>query len=607
VSHTPGTGHGHELGFVAKYIFSTDHKIIGIQFLISSMIFLFLGGFLALGVRAQLGWPHAEIPVIGQWLWPGSAGNRMPPDTYNMLFSMHATVMIFFVIIPWLAGAFGNFTIPLMIGAKDMAFPKLNMMSYWMMWPAFILMLLSFTVFGGAASNGWTSYPTIASIVMPAGQGVTSPASMGSGMGQTLWLAALLCVGVSSMMGSVNYITTIINMRAPGMTLFRMPMTVWAMFITAILQAMALPVLTVTLIFQLLDKTFNTSFFLPPAGAVFGNLATGPGGGQPLMWQHLFWFYSHPAVYIMILPAMGMVSDILTTFARKPLFGYKPMVYSIVGIAGLGFIVWGHHMFQSGMDPRLGTGFMLATIMIALPSAVKTFNWLGTTWRSNIQYTTPMLCALAFVAMFVIGGLSGLFMAATPVDMYFHNTYFIVAHIHYVLFMSSIFGIFGGVYYWFPKMFGRMMNDTWGKVHFALTFIAANCTFYPMHILGIGGAPRRYYDLTASSYLEPLQPLNVFISISAFVMGLAQLIFVANFFYSLFFGPKAGRNPWKANTLEWSAPSPPPHGNFEAVPIVVRGPYEYADPTYPAGEDHAMQATNLPDEHAPHGVAPVHA
>jgi cytochrome c oxidase subunit 1 len=311
------------------------------------------------------------------------------------------------------------------------------------------------------------------------------------------------------------------------MTLFRMPMSVWAMFITAILQAVALPVLTVTLIFQLLDKTWNTNFFLPPTGATFGNLATGPGGGQPIMWQHLFWFYSHPAVYIMILPAMGMVSDILTTFARKPLFGYKPMVYSIAGIAGLGFIVWGHHMFQSGMDPRLGTGFMLATIMIALPSAVKTFNWLGTTYQGNLDLNTAMLNALAFVAMFVIGGLSGVFMAATTVDIFIHNTYFIVAHIHYVLFMSTVFGLFGAVYYWFPKMFGRMMNETWGKVHFALTFIAANCTFYPMHILGIGGAPRRYYDLTAASYLEPMQPLNVFISVSAFVMGLAQFIFVA--------------------------------------------------------------------------------
>lgn len=604
-THGSGHEHGHhELNFINKYIFSTDHKIIGIQFLISSILFFLLGGLLALGVRAQLGWPTAEIPIIGKWLWPGSAGGRMPPDFYNMLFTMHASVMIFFVIIPFLTGAFGNFTIPLMIGAPDMAFPKLNMMSYWFMWPAGICFLLSFGVYGGAASNGWTSYPTISSITMPVAQGLNSPANMGSGMGQVLWLTGLLGVGISSMLGSVNYITTIINMRAPGMTLFRMPMTIWAMLITAILQAVALPVLTVVLILQLLDKTVNTSFFLPPAGAIFGNLSTGPGGGQPILWQHLFWFYSHPAVYIMILPAMGMVSDIISTFSRKPLFGYKPMVLAITGIAGLGFIVWGHHMFQSGMDPRLGTGFMLATIMIALPSAVKTFNWLGTTWGANIHYTTPMLCALAFVAMFVIGGLSGIFMAATPVDMYIHNTYLIVAHIHYVLFMSSVFGIFGAIYYWFPKMFGRMMNDQWGKVHFAITFIASNCTFYPMHILGVGGVVRRYYDPTPVTAFEHFQPINVFISISAFVMGAAQLIFIANFVYSLFWGPKAARNPWHANTLEWGTPSPPGHGNFEKTPIVVRGPYEYSDPAH--AEDWAPQAPNLA-EIEPATRPPVHA
>jgi cytochrome c oxidase subunit 1 len=385
------------------------------------------------------------------------------------------------------------------------------------------------------------------------------------------------------------------------MTLFRMPMSIWAMFITALLQAVALPVLTVALILQLLDKTFATSFFLPPAGAIFGNLSTGPGGGQPILWQHLFWFYSHPAVYIMILPAMGMVSDIITSFARKPLFGYRPMVYSIAGIAGLGFIVWGHHMFQTGMDPRLGTGFMLATIMIALPSAVKVFNWLGTTWKANIEFTTPMLNALAFVAMFIIGGLSGIFMAATPVDMYIHNTYFIVAHIHYVLFMSTVFGLFAAVYYWFPKMFGRMMNDKWGKIHFALTFIFSNCTFYPMHIVGIRGAPRRYFDMTGG-YMDAIQPLNTFISISAICMGLAQLIFVANFVYSLFFGPKASRNPWHANSLEWGTPSPPGHGNFEQLPIVVRGPYEYSDPDVP-DRDYAVQAPNV--ENAPE-TTPVH-
>src|SRR5438270_1031647 len=501
-----------EMGFVRKYIFSSDHKIIGIQFLFSTLIFLAIGGLLAMGVRLQLGWPHADHSWLGRLLnWPTSWGGHMPPEFYNMLFSMHATIMIFFVIIPILAGAFGNFTIPLMIGAMDMAFPALNMASYWFMWPAFIIILISFFVDGGAPANGWTSYPLIASLTMPAGQGFQSPAGAGTGYGQICWLVALTFVGISSMMGSVNYVTTIINCRAPGMTLNRMPLTIWALFITAILQAFALPVLTVALVLQLLDKTFNTCFFLPPGGAVFGNYASNPGGGQTLLFQHLFWFYSHPAVYIMILPAMGMVSDIISTFARKPLFGYKPMVYALAGIAGLGFIVWGHHMFQSGMDPRVGTGFMIATIMIALPSAVKTFNWLATVWEANVQYTTAMLNALAFVALFVIGGLSGIFMAATPVDVYIHDTYFIVAHIHYVLFMSSMFGIFGGIYFWFPKMFGRMMNETWGKVHFGLTFVASNCTFYPMHILGVGGMPRRYAIPDDAAFLKPMQPLNVFI------------------------------------------------------------------------------------------------
>lgn len=566
-----------ELGFLRKYIFSEDHKMIGIQFLFSGMIFLFLGGALALLVRLQIGWPYGNLPMVGNW-FPASWGGKMSPEFYTMIFSMHATIMIFFVIIPWLTGAFGNFLIPLQIGARDMAFPKLNMLSYWVMWPSFILMLISFFVAGGAAGSGWTAYPTLSSAAMPDGM-TGSPASPNSGTGQVLWLMSLLFAGVSSMMGSVNYITTIINMRCPGMTLMRMPMTIWAMFVTAILQAMALPVLTVAIILQLLDKTIGTTFFLPPAGMAFGNWHTGPGGGQPLLWQHLFWFYSHPAVYIMILPAMGMVSDIISTFARKPLFGYRPMVYAIAGIAGLGFIVWGHHMFQSGMDPRLGTGFMIATIMIALPSAVKTFNWLGTIWQGNIQYTSAMLNALAFVSMFVIGGLSGIFMAATPVDVYIHDTYFIVAHIHYVLFMSTIFGIYAGVYYWYPKMFGRMMSETLGKIHFALTFLSANATFYPMHIIGVGGHPRRYFDITIYDTFQHLQPLNAFMTVAAIILGFVQFIFVANFFWSLFFGKKANRNPWHSNSLEWAAPSPPPHGNFEGnVPSVYRGPYEYGHP-----------------------------
>src|SRR5437868_3875716 len=513
-----------EMGFVRKYVFSTDHKIIGIQFLFSTLIFLVIGGTLAMLVRLQLGWPHADHGWLAHLLkWPKSYGDHMPPEFYNMLFSMHATIMIFFVIIPMLAGAFGNFTIPLMIGANDMAFPKLNMLSYWFMWPAFVIILVGFFVDGGAPANGWTSYALLSSLTMPAGQGMQSPGGAGTRHGQICWLLALVFVGISSMMGSVNYVTTIINCRAPGMTLGRMPLTIWALFITAILQAFALPVLTVALILQLLDKTFNTCFFLPPDGAIFGNYGSGPGGGQTLLFQHLFWFYSHPAVYIMILPAMGMVSDIIATCCRKPLFGYYPMVYSLAGIAGLGFIVWGHHMFQSGMDPRLGTGFMIATIMIALPSAVKVFNWLTTLWMGNVQYTSAMLNALAFVALFVIGGLSGIFMAATPVDVYIHDTYFIVAHLHYVLFMSSIYGIFAGIYYWYPKMFGRLMNEPLGQIHFALTFISSNCVFFPMHILGTAGLRRRISDMTISGFEQHLQPINVFISVSALILGLVQL------------------------------------------------------------------------------------
>jgi cytochrome c oxidase subunit 1 len=598
-SHPHTETHAHpELSFVRKYIFSEDHKIIGIQFLFSTLIFLAIGGGLAMLVRLQLGWPHMEWPF---GLFPEN-GHRLPPETYNMLFSMHATIMIFFVIIPILVGAFGNFTIPLMVGAKDMAFPKLNMMSYWFMWPAFICILISFWAEGGGPAAGWTSYPLLATTQMPAGEGLQSPAAPNSGHGQIWWLLALVFVGISSMMGSINYMTTIINCRAPGMTLFRMPMTIWAMFITAILQAFALPILTVALILQLLDKTLGTVFFLPPLSYTSGNWNGPPGGGQTLLWQHLFWFYSHPAVYIMILPAMGMVSDIISTFARRPLFGYRAMIYSIAGIAGLGFIVWGHHMFQSGMDPRLGTGFMIATIMIALPSAVKVFNWLGTTYRGNLQMTTAMLFALGFVALFIIGGLSGIFMAATPVDIAIHDTYFIVAHLHYVLFSSSLHGIFAGIYYWFPKMFGRLMNERWGKIHFALTFIAGNCVFFPMHILGTALLRRRIADITQSTHEAALLGLNQFISISAFVLGAVQIIFVINFFYSLFRGPVAGRNPWKSNTLEWSAPSPPPHGNFEVEPIIYRGPYEYG--ALDVEEDYLPQTQHLPGQ-LPSAIEPA--
>ncbi|HIN94441.1 MAG TPA: cytochrome c oxidase subunit I [Planctomycetes bacterium] len=585
-AHSSG-GIGH---FIGTYVFSRDHKIIGIQFLFSTLLWFAVGGLLALGIRWQLAWPWSNMPVIGNLLF-SAEGGQISPEFYTTLFTMHATVMIFFVIIPILAGAFGNFLIPLMIGADDMAFPTLNMLSYWFMWPAFILIGMSFFTPPYGAGAGWTSYPPLSAMVT---------AAPGSETAQTLWLMGITCVGVSSMMGSVNYLTTIIQMRAPGMTMFRLPLTIWSMFITAILQAFALPVLTAAGVMQLADRLVGTGFFLPE-GLVVNNSAMAAGGGQPLLWQHLFWFYSHPAVYIMILPAMGMVSDIISTFARKPIFGYKPMVYSISGIAGLGFVVWGHHMFVSGMNPVLGMTFMTATMMIALPSAVKVFNWIGTIWGGKVQFTTPMLFAVSFVSMFIIGGLSGIFMAATPVDIYIHDTYFIVAHFHYVLFSGTAMAVFGAIYFWYPKMFGRMMNETAGKLHFFLTFIFLNGTFYPMHILGVVGFPRRLADPYHYETFAHLQPMNQFMSICAIGMVASQIIFAINIFYSMFRGPKVGRNPWKSNSLEWTTPSPPGHGNFDFQPIVYRGPYEYGSPEvdtdfYPQTQPPPESAAADPEE-----------
>ena len=435
--------------------------------------------------------------------------NSLKDDGYTTLFTMHASVMIFFVIIPTLVGAFGNFLIPLMIGARDMAFPKLNMLAYWLALPAGLVMVLSFWIAGGAAGGGWTMYPTLSTAIF-------TPE-----MGTTLWVFGVIILGFSSITGSLNYITTVINMRAPGMSMFRMPLTVWSIFITSILILFSTPVLTAVMIMLFLDRTMDTVFF--EVGK----------GGQPLLWQHLFWFYSHPAVYIMILPAMGVTSDVLATFSRKPIFGYKPMVFAMSAITGLGFIVWGHHMFQSGMNPVLGTTFMATTIMIAIPSAIKTFNWLGTLWGGNIKYTPPMLNALAFVSMFVIGGLSGIFMASAPVDIQIHDTYFIVGHIHYVLFGGSMFGIFAGVYYWYPKMFGKQMNQKWGIIHFILTFIGFNGTFFLMHVVGVGGHPRRYASIMNYETLHHLQDMNVLMTLFAMMLGMAQLPFFYNFFVSL--------------------------------------------------------------------------
>lgn len=568
-SHDHDHGHEHHhLPWYRKYVFSTDHKVIAKQFLLSSLFFMFVGGAFALFIRWQLAYPGTPIPIIGDILpvsWVTEAGSGIiTPEFYAQLLTMHGSIMIFFVVIPFAVGMFGNFCIPLMIGTDDMALPRLNMWSFWLVPPAGLIMMAGFFTETGYATAGWTSYPPLSAMTgLP-----TFTIS-----GQSLWLISVFMVGFSSIIGSVNYVTTILNKRAKGMKLFDMPLTVWALFITAIIVTLGTPVLAAGLAMLFMDNFLHTSFFLPD------HLVTSAkyfGGGQPVLFQHVFWFYSHPAVYIMILPLMGIVSDVLATFSRKPIYGYKAMVFAIAGIAFLGFIVWGHHMFQSGMNPLLGTTFMLSTIVIAVPSSIKVFNWIGTLWKGNIKFSSAMLNALAFVSMFIIGGLSGVFMASAPVDIYIHDTYFIVAHIHYVLFGGSLFGIFAGIYYWYPKMFGKMLNESWGRKHFYWSFITFNLTFYPMHILGVGGHMRRIYDPNVYDFLKGLGGVNEFVTIAALALGFSQLILVFNVLWSLKFGRKAPRNPWRANTLEWAAPAHPGHGNFDRDITVYRGPYEFS-------------------------------
>jgi cytochrome c oxidase subunit 1 len=580
-AHDGGHVHHDDRSFLRKYIFSTDHKIIGIQFLLMSLFFLLCGGTLAMLMRWQLGFPGRPVPGGGVLPEGMAASGVILPEFYNSLVTMHGTFMVFFAIMPLLVGVFGNYLIPLKIGAEDMAFPRLNMASFWTAVPAGLLMLAGFFVEGGHAAAGWTSYAPLSA----------NPEYTGVSMGQKLWCASLIILGLSSILGAVNYITTIIQLRAPGMLWFRMPLSIWSLFVTAWLVLLAIPVLSGAVIMLLFDQTIGTHFFAPAAG------------GQPLLWQHLFWFFGHPEVYILILPAMGMASDIIANGSRKPIFGYTSMVLAIIAIGFLGWGVWGHHMFMSGMNPTMGTAFMVSTLLISVPSAIKVFNWLGTMWEGNITFHVPMLHAIAFVAMFVIGGLSGVFMAAAPVDVYIHDTYFIVAHLHYVLFGGSLFAIFAAITYWYPKMFGRLMNPGWGKVHFWLTFVFYNCVFFPMHQLGLQGHMRRLYDPNQYEFLHKVQPLNTFISISAFMLFASQFIFAANFIISWFRGAPAGNNPWLDNGLEWTVPSPPPHGNFARVPTVYRGPYEYSSPL--VEEDYLPQDRQLPPSSGPGRVPAV--
>ncbi len=558
--------------FVNRFIFSTDHKIVGIQYMLFGFVMMLISGLLAGLMRWQLAFPGSPIPVLGSLFPSGMPGGIMVPEFYNALFTMHATIMIFFGIVPVLIGGFGNYLIPLQIGARDFAFPRLNMLSFWLTLSAGILMLASFGVAGGAASGGWTAYPPLSAIAL--------------GNGQTLWILSIALAGAASTLGAVNFLTTIVNMRASGMTFGRLPLTIWSFMVTSVLLLLSIPVLTAAGLLLLSDRELGSGFFVPAGLEVSGEAVVVPAGGQPLLWQHLFWFFGHPEVYIMILPAMGMISDILPVFARKPIFGYRAMTISMMLIAFLGFLVWGHHMFQSGMNPALGTSFMLATMLIAVPSSIKTFNWLGTLWGGQIEFSVPMMNALAFISMFVIGGLSGIFMASTPVDVFLHDTYFIVGHIHYVLFGGTMFAIFAATSFWYPKMFGRMMSRRLGVIHFWVTIIGFNGVFFPMHILGVRGMPRRLFDFRQYENFADLHGLNVLMTMSAFLLIGGQFIFMINFFRSMRAGERAPANPWRANTLEWSVDRPG-HGNFAELPVVWRPPYEYSVPG--ADEDYLPQ------------------
>ncbi len=560
-------GHAAPQGFVRKYIFSLDHKVIGIQYYFLALSAVFVGMFLSLLMRIHLVYPGISLPLLGE----------IKPETYLSLLTMHGTIMVFFVLTTAPQGGFGNYFLPIQIGAPDMAFPVLNMLSFWTTFVAYLVMLSSFFVVGGAPLHGWTGYAPLSAL---------QSAGPGEGLGADLWITSIALFCVASLMGALNFITTTLDMRAKGMSMMRMPLTCWSWFITAILGLLAFGVLLSAGILLLMDRNLGTSFFLP-LGTVNGQL-TGHKGGSPLLWQHLFWFFGHPEVYIAILPGMGVASQLLSTFSRKPIFGYKAMVYAMLSIGLLGFMVWGHHMFMSGMSPYTAFAFSIMTMSIGVPSAIKTFNWLGTMYKARIRFSSPMLFAIGFVSLFVSGGLSGPFLAQPVLDIQLHDTYFVPAHFHLIMGVAAIFGIFGATYYWFPKMFGRMMNETLGRWHFWFSFIGTYAIFMPMHYLGMAGHPRRYSALSEVAYLKPLMPLQKFITYAAFITMAGQLVFLWNFFYSLLKGKKASDNPWEATTLEWTTATPPPHDNFGGLtPVVHNGPYEYNVPGAP--RDYIMQ------------------
>lgn len=556
-------------GFVSRYIFSFDHKMIGKQYFTLAMSMGFIGGILAVLIRLQLGFPSQPWPFLENLFPVGMASGIMTPEFYVSLFTMHGTIMVFFLLSLLPVSGFGNFLIPLQIGARDMAFPFLNMLSFWTVVPGAIIIIISFFVEGGAAASGWTAYPPLSAI---------RSAIPGSDLGQTLWLVGMIFFVASFTMGGLNFVVTILNLRTKGLRMMRMPLTTWAQFVVGILGLLSFPALAAGALLLTFDRSLGTSFFLP-AGIFIGDTLMPHEGGTPLLWQHLFWFLGHPEVYIIMLPAMGFTSDILATFCRRPIFGYRSMVYAIMAIGTLSFLVWGHHMFVSGMSPFLGSLFVVTTLAIAIPSAVKAFNWLFTIARARIQFTSASLFGLGVVSLFVTGGLTGIFLGTNAVDIQLHDTYFVVGHFHFIMAGAGLFGAFGAVYYWYPKMFGRMLSERLGKIHFWITFVAYYAVFFPMHYLGVSGMMRRIYDPNVYEYLQPLQPVNLFITISAFVLFAGQLVFIYNYFASMRNGAPATANPWNAAGLEWSAPAHPGHGNWEGeIPPAHRWPYDYSEP-----------------------------
>lgn len=566
--------------FIKKYLFSSDHKTIGLQYYFLALFSALLSTTLSVVMRTQLAWPDSKWPLLAKLLPRGFKDGVMMPEFYLATMTMHGTLMIFFVLNTAPQNGFGHYFLPLQIGARRMIFPRLSMFSFWTTVLALLVLLAAFFVEGGAPISGWTAYPPL-SIV---GQQTEAPPI---NWGQNLWLISLLIFCLASIMAALNIAVTLLSCRARGMSLMRLPLTCWTWFATSLLSLLAFPVLFAGGLLLLLDRVAGTSFFLPDNLLVNGQLIE-RSGGLPILWQHLFWFFGHPEVYIAILPGMGVVSQILATFARKPLFGYRAMVIATIGIGLLGLLVWGHHMFVSGMNPYSGMTFSFLTLAVGVPSAIKTFNWLGTLWGGSLRFTSAMLFAIGFVSLFVAGGLSGIFLGQSALDVYLHDTYFVVGHFHLIMGVAAIFGIFAGSYYWFPKMFGRKLDEGLGKLHFWLTFLGVYVIFFPMYLLGMAGNPRRYAQLMTFEYLQQLQPLHVLISIAAFVTITAQLLFVLNLFYSIFEGETATENPWQATTLEWTTSSPPPVDNFPThAPIVYRGAYDYSLPG--ATSDYLMQ------------------